>query len=579
MNNRVAPGATPLWFGPPNRPVFGWVHTPGDGRASGAVVLCPPLARERVSVHDTYRLLAERLAESGLVAVRFDYDGTGDSAGTDEGPDRVDAWLASVEQAVSLARSTGVNRVGLLGMRMGAVLAAAAAERLGGVEALVAWDPCWSGRVFVREQRSISLLRFGAEAAGVALGELPGFVFDDMTIKAIGALRLPVGGVQAARRALVLGRPDATVPAAARAELASAAVDWQEATGQPELIDVEPVISQIPTQTMARVVEWLGTELGGTREPVGHGLPGSAATTVLSQGDQLITERCRRLGPWGLFGIETGPVGDAEGPVVVLSNSGTDWHVGPSRLWVDLARQLAARGLRSIRFDLSGVGDSPTRPGQPAAVAYAPDALDDLGDVAAAASPDDPSNVVLVGLCSSAYLSLEGALTLLPRGVAAINPIFRFTPPEMASGPMDQRRRIARPLTSAVRVFRAIPFEPLRNQLRSVAWRCANLMAGKQSPDHWMNELIAGGVDVFCIGGETELQPLLDVDHHSGSAAGGCRIDVLSDLDHALLYSPQRDEVASAVLQHLAERFAPARPESHAVGEPMTAPSLIGGGR
>ena len=592
MTDRAAPTADPMWFGPSDRPVFGWLHTPGDGRASGAVVLCPPLARERASVHDTYRALAERLAEAGLVAVRFDYEGTGDSAGTDAGPGRIEAWLASVDQAVALARSTGVDRVGLVGMRMGAVLAAAAAERLSGVDvvgvdALVAWDPCWSGRTFVRQQRSISLLRFGAEDTGVAPGELPGFRFDDMTITAIGALRLPVGGVQAARRALVLSRPDATVPAAARAELASTTVEWQEAAGQAELVDVEPVLSQIPTQTMEHVVQWLGTALGGDRQPVGH--VDAVDSTVLSQGDRLIEERCRRLGPWGLFGIETAPVGDVRGPVVVMSNSGTDWHVGPNRLWVNLARQLAVRGLRSVRFDLSGLGDSPTRPGQPAAVSYAPDALDDLAEVSAAVSPDDPSNVVLVGLCSSAYLSLEGALNMLPRGVAAINPIFCFTPPEMASGPMDERRRICRPLTSAVRVFRAIRFAPLRNRLRSVAWRCANLMAGKQSPDHWMNELISADVDVFCIGGETELQPLLDVDRHDGAATAGCRIDVLPGLDHALLYSPQRDQVISALLEHLAERFAPtpARAssighegcavEEHAVQEQAAAPSLMSG--
>lgn len=582
MTDRAAPSAAPVWFGSTGRPLFGWVHTPADGRASGAVVLCPPLAREGASVHDTYRALAERLAQAGLVAVRFDYEGTGDSAGTDEGPGRVEAWSASVDHAVTLARSTGVGRVGLVGMRMGAVLAAAAAERLAGVDALVAWDPCWSGRSFVRQQRAISLLRFWAEEAGVGPGELPGFRFDEPTISAIGALRLPVSGIRAARRALVLTRPDATVPAAARAELAPPAVTWGEAVGQSELVDVEPVCSRVPTRTMTQVVHWLAAALGGER--VLHRPVGAAEAIVLGQGDRLIEERCRRLGPSGLFGIETAPAGDAGGPVVIMANSGTDSHVGPNRLWVDLARQLAARGLRSLRFDLSGIGDSPTRPGQPAAVSYAPDAIDDLCDVAAAVSPDDPSNVVLVGLCSSAYLSLEGALALLPRGVAAINPIFRFTPPEMAWGPMDERRRICRPLTSAVRLFRAVPCAPLRDRLRSAAWRCANLVAGKLAPGHWMDELISADVDVFCIGGETELQPLLGVDHHCGSADGGCRIDVRPGLDHALLYSPDRDEVTAALLQHLTDRFAPA-PAGIGPGDRSphqqtpAAPSLVGGGR
>ncbi|MGA7417018.1 MAG: alpha/beta hydrolase, partial [Acidimicrobiales bacterium] len=428
-------------------------------------------------------------------------------------------------------------------------------------------DPCWSGRAFVREQRSISLLRFGAGETGEVAGELPGYRFDDVTIKEVAELRLPVEDLAAAGRALVLTRPDAAVPAGARDARSGATVEWREAVGQAELIDVEPVFSRVPTATMADVVTWLGGALGGDR----HWLTGptrSAGTTVLAEGDQHIVERCRRLGPLGLFGIETAPFGDdAKGPVIVMSNSGIDSHVGPNRLWVDLARQLAARGLRSIRFDLSGLGDSPARPGQRTRLSYAPESLADIGDVAAAASPEDPGNVVLVGLCSSAYLSLEGALQLLPRGVAAINPIFRFSPPEMAEGPMDRRRRICRPLTSAVRVFRAIPFAALRDRLHSLAWRMANRAAGSRAPDNWMHELTAAGVDVFCIGGENELQPLLEVDRE----ATRCRIDVMPGLDHALLYSPDRDQVATALLEHLADKFAPA--------PRVATSSLMGGGQ
>src|ERR1700728_2476490 len=105
--------ATPLWFGPPARPLFGWVHLPQDNQARGAVVLCPPLARELTSTQVTFRLLAERLADAGLLAVRFDYEGTGDSAGGDRDPGRAESWLASIAHAVELARSAGGETVSL----------------------------------------------------------------------------------------------------------------------------------------------------------------------------------------------------------------------------------------------------------------------------------------------------------------------------------------------------------------------------------------------------------------------------------------------------------------------------------
>lgn len=48
-------------------------------------------------------------------------------------------------------------------------------------------------------------------------------------------------------------------------------------------------------------------------------------------------------------------------PAVILLNSGTTHRVGPNRLSVRAARQLAGRGFLVLRFDLSGIGDSARR--------------------------------------------------------------------------------------------------------------------------------------------------------------------------------------------------------------------------
>lgn len=45
-------------------------------------------------------------------------------------------------------------------------------------------------------------------------------------------------------------------------------------------------------------------------------------------------------------------------PVALFFNAGVLHHVGPFRLWVDLARELAKLGFCSLRFDLMGLGDS-----------------------------------------------------------------------------------------------------------------------------------------------------------------------------------------------------------------------------
>ncbi len=84
------------------------------------------------------------------------------------------------------------------------------------------------------------------------------------------------------------------------------------------------------------------------------------------------SERIHTFGESGsLTGVVTLPPGDlgapepaaAARPFVVILNAGLMHRVGPFRMAVDLARRLASGGSRVLRFDLSGIGDSPPRPG------------------------------------------------------------------------------------------------------------------------------------------------------------------------------------------------------------------------
>ncbi len=134
--------STPILFGPEERSLFGWVHQPDDGLQRATAILCPPVAREYISAHDTYRVLADALAERGITAIRFDYDGTGDSAGGEDDPERMDAYLGSIGYAIDLAERLGTTELALVGMRMGALLAAGAAAACPRVTRLVLWDPC-----------------------------------------------------------------------------------------------------------------------------------------------------------------------------------------------------------------------------------------------------------------------------------------------------------------------------------------------------------------------------------------------------------------------------------------------------
>jgi hypothetical protein len=99
---------------------------------------------------------------------------------------------------------------------------------------------------------------------------------------------------------------------------------------------------------------------------------------------------------------------DPRRPAVVFLNAGMVHRVGPNRLYVRMARDLAQRGFVSLRFDRSGVGDSPARTdGLPLRAAA-------LGDVRAAldflAAKGLATSFILIGLCSGADLAFLSAV-------------------------------------------------------------------------------------------------------------------------------------------------------------------------
>jgi hypothetical protein len=81
-------------------------------------------------------------------------------------------------------------------------------------------------------------------------------------------------------------------------------------------------------------------------------------------GEGVVKERPVAFGPTkSLSGILTEPAGGGGTgrPAVLLLNAGLLHRVGPNRLYVMLARRLAAAGLPVLRFDYSGLGESEPR--------------------------------------------------------------------------------------------------------------------------------------------------------------------------------------------------------------------------
>jgi pimeloyl-ACP methyl ester carboxylesterase len=134
----------------------GWLHPAAGGRG---IVLCSAFGYEELCSRRTMHDLACSLARAGLPVLRFDYHGTADSAGTGEDPKRVATWIANIGAATDfIRRETAATEVVLVGLRLGALLAACAAARRTDIAALALLAPPLSGRGYARELKALAHL-------------------------------------------------------------------------------------------------------------------------------------------------------------------------------------------------------------------------------------------------------------------------------------------------------------------------------------------------------------------------------------------------------------------------------------
>jgi pimeloyl-ACP methyl ester carboxylesterase len=108
-------------------------------------------------------------------------------------------------------------------------------------------------------------------------------------------------------------------------------------------------------------------------------------------------------------------------PGIVMLSPGLVHRVGPNRLYVKIARALAADGYPVLRFDFSGIGDSAPRtdslPIEKSTLAEAEAAIDHLIE------QTGRTRVVLIGHCSGALISWATAFNdERVAGVVAISP-------------------------------------------------------------------------------------------------------------------------------------------------------------
>lgn len=427
-----------FFFTDPVRPRFGWLHRPSTSANGVGLIVVPPFGYEAICAQRCLRHLAEDAARTGLVAVRVDLDGTGNSAGDDLDPDRLDGWLASIDDACELARGAGADRLVLVGIRLGATLATLTAARRNDIAGLVAIAAVPRGKALLREARVLQMALGLVSPPGEVTDdtqELVGFALTAQTREALAATDLLALTRSPAPAVLLLDRDDLAANDAWAEHLASLGVqvDHERLPGYAEMM-LDPHRAQVPQAIIDATVRFAAAR------PVLNGRPDQADRTLQlhrriqwHSAGKLVSEEVVRLDDCLVAMATRAAVSPTS--AVILLNAGAVGQVGPNRLHVILARRLAAAGHLVVRFDISGIGDSDPRAGSAENVVYSTNALADVGIAVDWVRRAGAVRVAVVGLCSGAYHAFRAALAgQAIDSVVAINPLTFYYKPGM---PLD----------------------------------------------------------------------------------------------------------------------------------------------
>jgi len=602
--------AVPLYFDSGARRLFAWLHRAAAGTDGLGVVICKPFGYEALCAHRSVRAFAEATAALGLPTLRFDYSGMGDSSDIDANAEHIDIWLNDIVAAVEeLRRRTGVERVCLFGLRLGALLATLAAARCNGVVALIAVTPVINGGRYLRELRTTRLAALlGAESAEWASTsgeaqpestgsmEFSGYTMSAATMDALSRADLTAFAAPTFSELLVIDRHDLPAAKGWTERLAGLGVRtrYDVLPGFVEMTMVAPQFTVIPNAMMAAVSEWLSglkrrlpenlrNPTAGQRERVAAiSEPGVLPLYGDLVGEVIGAERPAVIGSAApLFGIVTEPRAREVSGAVILLSVGADYHIGASRMYVSLARRWVRRGYVVLRLDLAGLGDSGTRTGRPDNEVFPPAALDDIRSAMEfLCDRYGVRDITLAGMCSGAYHALRAAVAGLPTNrILMVNPQNFFWKEGMSLQTLQLAEVVRNPgvyreralsakawrrlLTGRVNIWRIVKIYfhralfALESTLRDLARR---LRVRLPRDLGWeLQEIGAKGLQIVFVfaRGEPGID-LLKIQAGSAIKRLGdlCRIHIIDSADHTFSRSGPRSVVEEILSRELVARSA-----------------------
>jgi alpha/beta superfamily hydrolase len=188
--------------------LFSVRYQPKSKQQRHGVLICNSIGHEHVRAYRNLQQLAMRLVDRGYDVLRFDYRGTGNSSGACEACNAETFYEDTQAAAAWLRKSSGVSRLSVVGVRLGATIAAGAG--LPDVDRMILWDPVVSGQAFCKLLDSMhdhalsSQTRFVKRMKHSRVDQAYGHAMSAQKRSSLKAMALKVADTEVCREGLIL---------------------------------------------------------------------------------------------------------------------------------------------------------------------------------------------------------------------------------------------------------------------------------------------------------------------------------------------------------------------------------------
>ena len=369
--------------------MFAVLHMPARGSALAWFFLPPP-GYEHLHSHRAMHYLADLVAQEGVCAIRLDYPGIGNSTDELSNQSSLANWRRDVQSAIDLiSHDYAFDRKVLFTMGISSSMFSG----LSGIHAHIKWVPEERPRAYVRRQKVIGGMSRSAESESTGYTDVAGFRFNDQLFNEI------------ARHATT--EDESVVVIQPGVEPTAELFDGDGLEG----VLVEPHHGQLPKLTAEAVLEICRTQ----RAEHNQSAASQEQTKVMDSVQHAsYSEKASFVGKHALFTVHT-KANDctASDLLVVIANAGSNYNIGPHRMYVELSRTLAAAGCDSVRFDLRQIGNSVQYDMENENKPHCLSAIDDVRDICQWAQQSHHyQKFVLMGLCSGGHTALHATLEL-----------------------------------------------------------------------------------------------------------------------------------------------------------------------